>query len=188
HGDERRDPGTGSHEPERPGVGKLGEHEKARRIRAHEEPLARLEAREPRRKRSLRHHDAVELEERLPRRVHHREGTRHPLAVDIERDAHELAGLERERRALHAQREQRIGPMPVVDDLAFKPCAHWTGYGSKWRSCTSPPSITIAPWRRLLPVSENSKVYVRAMRSSPSWLRARRMRAKDTVSSRNWSW
>src|SRR5262249_7923710 len=29
HGDERRDPGTGSHEPERPGVGKLGEHEKA---------------------------------------------------------------------------------------------------------------------------------------------------------------
>ena len=37
--------------------------------------------------------------------------------------------------------------------------AHWhRGYGSSCRSCSSPPSITIAPWRRLLPVSENSKV------------------------------
>src|SRR6185295_17360005 len=121
------------------------EDQKPRRVRGHPQPLAGPQAREARRERAFRHYDAIELEHRVGRRAHHREGARHARAVDIERDAHELPGVERERRSLDAQTEQALGPMAVLDHLCFEPPGHWTGYGSRWRSCTSPPTITIAP-------------------------------------------
>ena len=124
HGDEGGDPRPGGEQPKRLGVGELRKHEEAGRVGRHVEPLARLQAGKARRERALGDHDAVELEHRVVGRVDHGERPRHPLAVDVERDAHELAGLERKRRAFDAQREQRLGPMPIFDDFAFEPLCH----------------------------------------------------------------
>src|SRR5262245_23972287 len=125
------------------------------------QPLARPQARETRRERPFGDDHAVELEHRIFRRVDEGERTsderaRLPLLLR-QRDPHELPGLEGEARRLHAQREERGRPRAILQNFSVEP-VHWIRYGSSCRSASSPPSMTIAPWRRLLPVSENSKV------------------------------
>src|SRR5581483_10208143 len=76
---------------------------------------------QPRRKRPLGHDHAVELEHRIARRVDERERPRDALAVDIQRDAHELAGLKTKRRPFDSERKQRLGPVAVLDHPAAEP-------------------------------------------------------------------
>jgi hypothetical protein len=58
---------------------------------------------------------------RVRGRVDERKRARHAFAGYVERDAHELAGLEGERRPLDAQREQGLGPMAVLDHARRQP-------------------------------------------------------------------
>jgi hypothetical protein len=74
------------------------------------------------RKRPFRHHDAVELEHRVVGRVDERERAGDAL---FHGNSYKLPSLEPEPRRFDPQREQRIGPAPVLDHPAFEPfCGH----------------------------------------------------------------
>src|SRR5688500_2832968 len=118
--------------------------------------MPRAQLCQARRERALRYHDAVELQHRVIGCVDEREWSCDSL---FNGNAYELPRFEAQARRLDAQREERLGPVLVLDYPPLEPfAAHCILYGSSCKSCSSPPSITIAPWRRLFPVSENSNV------------------------------
>jgi hypothetical protein len=71
----------------------------------------------------LRHHDAIELEQRVPGRIDERERA-HQLR--LKPDAHELPRLKLDANPLDAQGKERLGPVPVLDHPALEPLTHWT--------------------------------------------------------------
>ena len=104
-----------------------------------------------------RHHDAVELEHRVLRRVDEGERPRQARSSSAMRT--NCPASKQPRRLRRAsENSASVQCRFSITRPSSHLLAHWILYGSSCRSCSSPPSITIAPWRRLLPVSENSKV------------------------------
>src|SRR3954468_8251448 len=95
-GYEWRQPGPCGDEPERLGIRHLGERQEPRRVSRYMEGSAGPDLRQPPREGPPPHDRAGELEHRGLRRIDEREGKGDPFTIDIERDAHELPGLEAE--------------------------------------------------------------------------------------------
>jgi len=57
----------------------------------------------------------IELEHRILRRIDEGKGARHTLAIDVERDAHELPAWKPSGAPSTRSEKQRVGPVPVLD-------------------------------------------------------------------------